>query len=205
MTKVVEFWFDYGSGSAHVAYWALKDVARRTGAEIDLRPMLLGAVFKATGNRTPMEVEAKGRWMVWDLQNYAQRYGMSFRMNPHFMINTLPLMRAALVAERWGELEPFSDAMFNAVWVEERDMGDSGVIRATIAEKGFDAGAYMDDIQEQGVKDELMHRSEQAVAKGIFGAPTFFVGENMWWGQDRLEWVEAALMGGDARNAKEKA
>ena len=78
MTEVVEFWFDYDCGSADVAYWALKDIARQTGAEIDLRPMLLGAVFKATGNRTPMKVEAKGRWMVWDLKNDAQRYGVEW-------------------------------------------------------------------------------------------------------------------------------
>ena len=85
MTKNIEFWFDYGSASAHIAYWALKDVVTRVGATVTLEPMLLGAVFLATGNRSPLEVEAKGRWMIWDLQNYAQRYGVSFRMNPHMI------------------------------------------------------------------------------------------------------------------------
>ena len=193
MTKTVEFWFDYGSPTAYLAHWRLKDVAGRVGAAIDLRPMLLGAVFQATGNRTPMEIEAKGKWMEWDMKNFAERYGIPFEMNPYFIINTLPLMRGALVAERQGELERYSDAMFDAVWRDGRNMGDADVIGATLAENGFEAAVYFAEVQEQEIKDGLRHRVEHAVAKGVFGAPTFFVGDKMWFGQDRLDWVEAEL------------
>ncbi len=197
MTKTVEFWFDYGSPTAYLAHWRLKDVAGRTGAAIDLRPMLLGAVFQATGNRTPAEIEAKGKWMGWDMKNFAERYGIPFEMNPYFIFNTLPLMRGALVAERRDELERYSDAVFDAVWRDGRNMGDAEVIGATLAENGFDAAAYFAGVQEQEIKDELKSRVEQAVAKGVFGAPTFFVGDKMWFGQDRLDWVEAELGAGE--------
>ena len=202
MTKVVEFWFDYGSASSHLAYWALKDIAGRTAAKIDLKPMLLGAVFQATENRSPLEVEAKGRWMILDFKNYAQRYGVTFRMNPHVIFNTMPLMRAALIALRRGELEPFSNSLFNAIWVDGLDMGDVDILWATIGKDGFDVDVYKEGIQEQDIKDDLKRRSQEAIDRGIFGAPTFFVGETMWWGQDRLEWVEAALTDDPATNPK---
>ncbi len=193
MTKTVEFWFDYGSPTAYLAHWRLKNVAERVGAAIDFRPMLLGAVFQATGNRTPMEIEAKGKWMEWDMKNFAERYGIPFEMNPYFIINTLPLMRGAIVAERRDELERYSDAMFDAVWRDGRDMGDADVIGATLAENGFEAAVYFAGVQEQEIKDELKRRVEHAVGKGVFGAPTFFVGDKMWFGQDRLDWIEAEL------------
>ena len=195
MTKTVEFWFDYGSPTAYLAHRRLKDLAGRVGAAIDLRPMLLGAVFQVTGNRTPMEIKAKAAWMDWDMKNFAERHGIPFEMNPYFIINTLPLMRGALVAERRGELERYSDAMFDAIWRDGRDMGDPEVIGATLTEHGFDAAAYFAGVQEEAIKDELKRRVEQAVARGVFGAPTFFVGDKMWFGQDRLDWVEAELGG----------
>jgi 2-hydroxychromene-2-carboxylate isomerase len=195
MIKTVEFWFDYGSPTAYLAHRRLKDLAGRVGAAIDLRPMLLGAVFQATGNRTPMEIEAKAVWMYWDMKNFADRHGIPFEMNPYFIINTLPLMRGALVAERAHELERYSDAMFDAIWRDGLDMGDPEVIGATLTEYGFDAASYFAGVQEQAIKDELKHRVDHAVAKGIFGAPTFFVGDKMWFGQDRLDWVEAELGG----------
>ncbi len=193
MTKTVEFWFDYGSPTAYLAHWRLKDVARRTDAAIDLHPMLLGAVFQATGNRTPVEVAAKGEWMGWDMMNFAERHGIPFEMNPYFIFNTLALMRGALVAERRGEMERYSDCVFDAVWRDGRNMGDAEVIGATLSEYGFETAAYFAGVQEQEIKDGLKRRVEQAVAKGVFGAPTFFVGDKMWFGQDRLDWVETEL------------
>ena len=195
MTKTVEFWFDYGSPTAYLAHRRLKDVARRVGAAIEFRPMLLGAVFQATGNRTPMEIAAKAKWMERDMSDFAERHDIPFVMNPYFIINTLPLMRGALVAEQRNELERYSDAMFDAVWRDGRDMGDPKVIGAALAENGFEAAAYFAGVQKQEIKDELKRRVEKAVAKGVFGAPTFFVGDKMWFGQDRLDWVEAELGG----------
>ena len=140
MSKTVEFWFDYGSPTAYVGHWRLKEVARRTGAAIDLRPMLLGAVFQATDNHTPVQIVPKGKWMFWDLENYAERHGIPFVMNPYFIINTLPLMRGALVAERRDELERYTDVMFNAVWRDGLDMGDPKVIGEMLTKNDFEAG-----------------------------------------------------------------
>ena len=193
MNKSVEFWFDFGSPTAYLAHWQLKGVAKRVGATIDCRPMLLGAVFQATGNRTPMEIRAKSEWMEWDMNNFAGRHGIPFMMNPYFIINTLPLMRGALVAEQRNELDRYSDAMFDAIWRDGLNMGDPEVIGATLTDNRFEAAAYFAGIQEQSIKDGLKHRVEQAVAKGVFGAPTFFVGDKMWFGQDRLDWIETEL------------
>ena len=193
MRKSVEFFFDYGSPASHLAFFELRKIAREAGAEIFWRPILLGGVFKAINSHSPVEIVPKGKWMMWDLANYAVRYGVPFVHNPHFVINTLPIMRGAIVAERRGELERYSEAMFLAVWRDARDMDDPAVIGQALAKYGFDAKAYFAGTQEQAVKDDLKARTDAAIARGVFGLPTFFVGEKMWWGQDRLEWVKEAL------------
>ena len=193
MPKTVEFFFDYGSPASHIAFFELRRIAREAGAAIAWRPILLGAVFKAIASHSPVEIAPKGKWMMWDLANHAQRAGLPFAHNPHFVINTLPLMRGALVAERQGELERYSEAMFLAIWRDALNMGDPQVIGAALAKNGFDAKAYIAGTQEAAIKDDLKARTDAAVARGVFGTPTFFVGEKMWWGQDRLEWVKEAL------------
>ena len=193
MRKSVEFYFDYGSPTSHLAFFQLSKIAREAGAAIVWRPILLGAVFKAINSHSPVDIAAKGKWMMWDLANYAERYGIPFRHNPYFVINTLPLMRGALVAERLGELERYSETMFNAIWRDALNMGDPAMIGAALHKGGFDTKAYFAGTQEQAIKDELKARTDAAVARGVFGLPTFFVGEKMWWGQDRLEWVKDAL------------
>lgn len=193
MSKNVEFWFDYGSPASHLGYWGLKQVAKRTGASVTYRPMLLGAVFKATGNHTPMDITPKGEWMFVDFQNYAERYGIQIHMNQHFIFNTLAIMRGALVAQERKEIEPYSDAMFNAVWVDGKNMSDPEIIGGVLDGAGLDAVAYSDGVQKPDIKEGLKTASEEAVSKGVFGAPTFFVNDKMWFGQDRLEWVEDAL------------
>lgn len=193
MPKSVEFYFDYGSPASHLAFFELRRIARAADAEIVWRPILLGAVFKAIGSHSPVDIAPKGRWMMWDLANYAARYGVPFVHNPHFVINTLPLMRGALVAERRGELERYSEAMFLAIWRDARDMGDPAVIGEALAKGGFDAGAYLAGTQEPAIKEQLKTRTDDAVARGVFGLPTCVVDGRMWWGQDRLEWVKEAL------------
>ncbi len=193
MTKTVEFFFDYGSPTSHLAFFQLQRIADSASAQILWRPILLGAVFKAIGNHSPADIKPKRAWMARDLANYAARYGVPFQMNPHFVINTLPLMRGAMVAERRGELVLYSAAMFNAIWRDGRNMGDREVIGATLAASGFDRDAYVAGIEQPEIKDDLRQRTESAVARGLFGVPTFIVGDELWWGQDRLEWVRAAL------------
>jgi 2-hydroxychromene-2-carboxylate isomerase len=193
MPKSVEFYFDYGSPASHLAFFELRKIARDAGAEILWRPILLGAVFKAINSHSPVDIAPKGEWMMWDLANYARRYGVPFVHNPHFIINTLALMRGAIVAERRGELERYSEAMFLAIWRDALDMDDPAVIGQALAKYGFDPKAYVAGVQEQAVKDDLKARTDEAVARGVFGLPTFFIDGKMWWGQDRLDWVKDAL------------
>lgn len=193
MGKQVEFWFDYGSPASYVGYHGLKKVAERTGAEIVWKPVLLGGVFKAIDSHSPMTVDAKAKWMVFDLKNHAERLGIPFELNPYFIFNTMPLMRGALVALERGEIERYSEVVFDAIWRDGLNMGDPAVIADVLAEAGFDAQAYLDGTQRQEIKDKLKEETEKAVRKGVFGVPTMFVGDKMWWGQDRLDWVEAEL------------
>ena len=193
MSKTVEFWYDFLSPTAYLGYWRLKDIAARTGATIDYHPMLLGGVFKATGNQTPVNVKPKGKWMFFDMSNYARKYGVPLKSNPYFVFSSLPLMRGAILAQERGELEPYNDTIFYGVWRDARNLADPGIIVETLKEAGLDADAYVEGIQQQNVKDKLIANTNEAVEKGAFGAPTFFVGDKMWWGQDRLDWVEEEL------------
>jgi len=191
--RSIEFFFDYGSPASYLAYTQLPAIAQRTGAQIVYRPMLLGGVFKATGNRSPVEIAAKGVWMMADLQRYATRYGVPYVRNPHFPINTLNLMRGAVAAEIDGRLVPYSDAIFRAVWADQRNMADPVVIGTVLRDAGFDPAAMMAAVGAAEVKDRLRTNTEEAVARGVFGAPTCFVGEQMFFGQDRLDFLEEEL------------
>ncbi|MEO8627843.1 MAG: 2-hydroxychromene-2-carboxylate isomerase [Betaproteobacteria bacterium] len=194
MGKQVECYFDFGSAYSALAYWQLPKVAAACNAEIVWRPMLLGGVFKATGNSSPADVAAKGRWSRIDLQRWAQRYAVKFVMTPHFPINTLVLMRGAVGVQMYGyDFARYANAMFSAIWREQRNLNDPAVVAAVLHEAGFDPEAFARMMNEQTVKYELKRVTEAAVARGVFGAPTFFVGEEMFWGQDRLDFVGEAL------------
>lgn len=195
MTKTVDFYFDFGSPAAYLAYTQLPAICAETGATLNWKPMLLGGVFQATGNHSPATVPAKGKYMFADLNRYAVRYGVPFKHNPHFPINTLMLMRAAvgLQMREDGRQAAFTQAVFSAIWVNEKNMNDLGVMGAVLHEAGFDAAAMLALVSQQDVKDRLKVLTQRAVERGIFGAPTMFVGDQMFWGQDRLEFVRQAL------------
>lgn len=195
--KQVEFFFDVGSPFSYIAWRALPAIAARTGAEIVLRPILIGGIFKATGNSSPMTVPAKGSYSLTDLQRWADYYGVTFRMNPHFPINTLPLMRGATAMMMQGpaKLDAYLEAIFPAMFETPANLGDPQEIGKVLARAGIDPQALMAAIGEDAVKDRLKADTEEAVARGAFGAPTFFVGKDMFWGQDRLMFVERALVG----------
>jgi 2-hydroxychromene-2-carboxylate isomerase len=186
----IEFFFDYGSPTAYLAYTQLPGIAQRTGAKIVYRPMLLGGVFKATGNHSPVTIAAKGAWIAKDLLRFAARYGVPFAHNPYFPINTLHLMRGAVAADSEGRLVPYSDAIYRAMWADKRNMEDPIVIGGVLRDAGFDPAAMMAAIGTAEVKDRLRQNTEEAIARGVFGAPTCFVGEAMFFGQDRLDFVE---------------
>jgi len=195
MARTVEFWFDVGSPAAYLAWHRLPKIAKEAGAQIDYRPMLLGGVFQATSNQSPMMVPAKGKWMQRDLARFARRGGTEFRHNPHFPINTLTLMRGAVALQMQGDARmlPYVDAVYRAIWADERNMNDPQVVGAVLQQAGFDPQALLALTAEPEVKERLKTVTAEAVQRGVFGAPTFFVDGEMYWGQDRLDWVEEAL------------
>lgn len=193
MNKKLEFFFDVGSPATYLAWTQLPELASRTGADIVWRPMLLGGVFQATGNSSPATVEAKGNYTRKDFQRYAQRYGVILNHNPYFPINTLQLMRGATAFLGTDDFDRYLKAIFTAIWVDEQDMNQPEVVGKVLAKAGFDPTAVLQRISDPQVKEQLKVTTTEAVERGVFGAPTFFVNDEMFFGQDRLEFVEAAL------------
>jgi 2-hydroxychromene-2-carboxylate isomerase len=195
MNKSVEFLFDVGSPYTYLAYHQLPKIAEAQGAEIVWTPVLLGGIFQATGNKSPATVPAKGAYMNSDLQRWAKAFEVTFQMNPDFPINTLPLMRGAVAMQMRGdeEFHRYLRAIFSAMFEKPRNLNLPAEIGDVLAQAGFDPMEFMALIGDQAVKDRLKENTAGAVARGVFGAPTFFVGEEMFWGQDRLEFVEEAL------------
>jgi 2-hydroxychromene-2-carboxylate isomerase len=192
--KTIEFFFDFGSPTTYLAHTQLPRIAHETGATLQYRPMLLGGVFKATGNTSPVTVPAKGRWMGQDIARWAKRWGVPFTFNPHFPINTLTLMRGAvgLQMRQPASFTRYVDAVFQAMWVTPRNLGDAAVLAATLTEAGFDAEAFVALVGDPEVKAKLVANTEEAVARGVFGAPSCFVGDQLFFGQDRLDFVREA-------------
>lgn len=193
MSKQIEFFFDVGSPASYLAWTQLPAIAERTGATVVYRPMLLGGVFHAIGNRPPGSVEAKGNYTRLDFKRYADRYGVPLNHNPYFPINTLQLMRGAEAYLDTERFQPYLAAVFKGMWVDELDMGQPDIAMRVLGEAGFDPAELQAKLGDQAVKDRLKATTEEAVRRGVFGAPTFFVGDEMFFGQDRLEWVEAEL------------
>ncbi|MCP8466879.1 2-hydroxychromene-2-carboxylate isomerase [Pseudomonas sp. ZM23] len=195
MSKSVEFYFDFGSPTSYLAYTQLPAICAETGAELVYRPVLLGGVFQATGNSSPIAVPAKGRYTMIDIDRFARRYGVPLKMNPHFPINTLTLMRAATgVQMRQPErFEALLACVFKGMWVDALNLGDPAVLGPLLAGAGFDPQALLALSADQEVKDALKANTEAAIKRGMFGAPTMFVGNDMFFGQDRLDFVREAL------------
>jgi 2-hydroxychromene-2-carboxylate isomerase len=193
--KAIEFFFDVGSPNAYLAWTQLPALAKDAGANIVWRPMLLGGVFKATGNQSPVSVPAKGRWMHGDMQRWAQRYLVPFQPNPFFPIKTLTLMRGATgIHMRQPErLHDYLRAVFKAIWAQPVNMGDAQVMSGVLSAAGFEAAAFTALVNDPEVKAQLVATTEEAVRRGVFGAPSFFVGDELFFGQDRLEFVREAL------------
>ena len=191
---MLEFFFDYGSPFSYLADTQLPGVAKRSGAAVVYRPMLLGAVLKATGNASPMTVPAKGRYMMRDLQRWAKRYGVPFQSNPFsFVSNTLRIMRGGVASQRLGVFDRYHGAVFAAAWGEPLDLGEEQTLRRLLEQSGVDSQRLLSAIDDQETKDELRRNTDSAIERGVFGAPTFFVGDEMFWGNDRLDFVESAL------------
>ena len=198
MTPRVEFHFDFGSPNAYLSHRVIPAVAGRTGAPFKYVPVLLGGVFKLTNNEPPMVqfkgIRNKAEYARLETARFIKRHAIAaFRPNPHFPVNTMQIMRGAVLAERDGFFEPYVACIFRAMWEEEKKMDDVDVIKTTLTDAGLDADRVMAGIQEQAVKDRLMANTAASVNRGNFGSPTFFVGDEMYFGKDRLDDVERAI------------
>jgi 2-hydroxychromene-2-carboxylate isomerase len=193
--RAIEFFFDYGSPYSYLANAALPDLARRHTAVLVYRPMLLGGVFKATGNQSPMQlpVAAKRAYGALTLRRTAAFLGVPIGQNPHFPINTLALMRIAVAAQHAGVFEPFHAAVYPAFWVEGLDLGDPAVIADVLGAAGLDAPRLAEQADTRAVKEELRATTEEAVARGAFGAPALFFDGELYFGVDHLPFLERAL------------
>ncbi len=191
--KQVEFYYDYASPTCYLAWTQLPALCERLGAELVRKPILLGGIFKATGNTTPVNLPPKRAWMFDDMKRYARHYGVAFEENPHFVFNSLPAMRAAIWTRTQGCLEAFDKALFEAAWVRGIDIGDVEALGGLASELGLDPAEVAAGVQDPAVKKALIDETNAAVELGAFGAPTFFVAGEMHFGQDRLDWIERAL------------
>jgi 2-hydroxychromene-2-carboxylate isomerase len=197
MTKKVQFLFDFGSPNAFLAHKVVPHIEKRTGAKFEYVPVLLGGIFKATGNQSPMQafghIKNKLAYESLETRRFVKRHGIAdFKMNPFFPVNTLNLMRMAIAAQNEGILPRYMDAVFHHMWIEPKKMDDAEIVKAALAESGLDP-ALLERAQAPEVKAKLVANTEQAVARGVFGIPSFFVGEELFFGKDRLRDVEEAL------------
>jgi len=198
MTVPVEFHFDFGSPNAYLSHRALPAIEARTGVRFRYVPVLLGGVFKLTGNVSPAVslrgIKNKPRYQALETQRFLTEHGITdYRPNPHFPVNTLQIMRGAVVAEREGFFERYVHEVFRHMWSEPRKMDDPDVIREALTSSGLDAAGVLAGIRDPSVKQELLSNTEQSVARGVFGSPSFFVGDELYFGKDRLPEVEREI------------
>jgi 2-hydroxychromene-2-carboxylate isomerase len=195
MSKTVEFYFDLGSPATYLAYTQLPKICEQTDSQLIYIPMLLGGVFKATGNASPATIPAKGLYMFQDLDRYAKRYGVPLKFNPHFPINTLMLMRAVtgMQLRHPERFQAFIDCLFKALWVEGRSLDDPATVDSVLTQNGFDPNEVLALTADEDVKAALKDNTEKAVQRGVFGAPSMFIDNQLFFGQDRLDFVIEAL------------
>jgi 2-hydroxychromene-2-carboxylate isomerase len=201
MSVTVDFIFDFASPNAYLVHRVLPGIAERTGATFRYVPCLLGGIFKATGNRAPMIAYApipnKLAYEQLEFRRFIERHGLSdFNFNPHFPVNTVLLQRGALAAEREGRLMDYVEAGLHHMWEVPKKMDDAEIYADAMRESGFDGAALVEAAQDPAIKQALIDNSSAAVERGAFGIPTFFVGDEMFFGKERLGQVEDAVAAG---------
>ena len=198
MTSHIEFLFDFASPNAYLSYHVLADVAERHGVELTLTPVLLGGLLKLTNNQAPMvafgEVKGKLEYDMLETRRFIATHQLDkFRFNPHFPINTIMLMRGFIAAQEIGVVDRYVEVNLSAMWEQELNMGDPEVATGVWRSVGLDAVALVEAIQTQPVKDALLHNTQQAAERGAFGVPTFFVGDEMFFGKERIIQIEEMI------------
>ena len=194
MGKTVEFFYDFMSPPTYVAYTQLPAIAERTCAKILWRPMYTIGLHQLTENRSPMFVPNKAKWVGQDLQRWIKRYDIEFKQNSHQPVKPVPSLRGALAAVELDVGAAYRDAVFKAMWLEDKNIGDADVLHSIMADAGLDADAILALTGSDHIKQKLVENTQEAADRGAFGAPSFFVDDELYWGQDRLDFVEEALL-----------
>ncbi|HVQ68230.1 MAG TPA: 2-hydroxychromene-2-carboxylate isomerase [Bradyrhizobium sp.] len=195
----VQFLFDFGSPNAYLAARVIPDIERRTATKFDYVPVLLGGIYKLTGNSSPADylkgIRNKPDYMTLETERFIRRHGITnYRRNPFFPVNTLQLMRGAVAAEAEGVFRPYFQAVYHHMWEEPKKMDDPGVMREALISSGIDADKIVARSQDPAVKNRLMALTQDAVDRGAFGSPTFFVNDEMFFGKDQLRDVEEEIL-----------
>jgi 2-hydroxychromene-2-carboxylate isomerase len=193
--KRVEFFYDYASTYSYLAHRKIEALATSHDAELVFKPMVLGFVFKATGNSMPAAIPAKAAYMVHDVRRWVRHYGMPFHMPRVFPVNTIRALRIAVAALEEGTFRAYHHAVMEAYWANDQDIGDGEVLASIATTAGLDGPRIVARAEEPAVKEGLKANTEEAIRRGVFGAPTFFVGDQMFWGNDRMQFVADALGG----------
>jgi 2-hydroxychromene-2-carboxylate isomerase len=199
----LQFLFDFGSPNAYFCHQVIPAIEARTGVRFDYQPVLLGGLFKLANNRSPAEAFAgipnKQAYDRLEVTRFVARHGLTaYRFNPHFPVNTLKIMRGAVAAQALSCFKPYVDAVYAAMWEQGRDLADDTQITEVLAAAGLDSPALLAKAQDPAIKAELLANTEQAHARGAFGSPSFFVGDDLYFGKDRLRDVEEAILASQA-------
>ncbi|MGA6973743.1 MAG: 2-hydroxychromene-2-carboxylate isomerase [Candidatus Binatus sp.] len=195
----VEFHFDFGSPNAYLSHLVIPEIEKRTGVKFEYVPVLLGGVFKMTNNRSPAQslvgIKNKPEYELLEMSRFIKRHGITrFQSNPFFPVNTLMMMRGAIAARQLGVFERYVDAMFRNMWGEPKKMDDPAIFRAALDEAGLPTAQILELIETKPVKDELIENTNRSVERGTFGSPTFYVGNEIFFGKDRLRDVEELIV-----------
>lgn len=193
--KQVEFYFDLGSPYSYLGFYQIQKIAKQNQAQVIWKPVLLGGIFKATGNSSPMVVPAKASYSMIDMGRWSKLWNIPIQMNPYFPINTLNLMRV-ITAVQFYQTEKFLtvlNALFDAMFGHPRNLNDINELIALLQSLGFSTEQVQTWLSDEHVKAQLKNMTEEAIGRGVFGAPTWFIGDEMFWGVDHLHFVEMEL------------
>jgi 2-hydroxychromene-2-carboxylate isomerase len=195
----VEFHFDFGSPNAYLSHLVIPEIEKRTGAKFEYVPVLLGGVFKMTNNRSPAQslvgIRNKPEYERLEMARFIKRHGITrFQSNPFFPVNTLMMMRGAIAARSLGVFERYVDEMYRNMWAAPKKMDDPNIFRVALDEAGLPTPKILELIETRPVKDELIENTNRSVERGTFGSPTFYVGNEIFFGKDRLRDVEEMIV-----------
>ena len=188
MSKTVIFCFDFGSPYSYLAYNNL-GIIKDTGAEIQIKPVLLGGIFKATGNQPPASIIKKGEYMFKDIERWSEKLNLKFKMNPYFPILTVPHMRGAVLAEKMNILENYMKKMYEAIWVNGLNLNDQQILSQIAEEAGIDSNVFAEGIMSDEIKEMLKVNTQFAIDRGAFGVPTYFFNDEIYWGIDSVKFL----------------